>query len=210
MSPRELAGTIAAMRGRSMLVALTGLLLLACRRGPDATPAPRPPADDPADPPSPAPVPVDPPVVDTDGDGIPDEDDRCPTNPETFNAYEDLDGCPDEIPAQLSTARIPSLAFAANTAAITPDMRTKLDAAAVTLREYPYIRFELRGHTTADEPAALSLTRAEQARDYLLGKGIAAAQLTVSAAADDEPIDLSGTPAAHAKNRRVEFRALTE
>lgn len=33
--------------------------------------------------------------VDTDGDGIFDEDDACPTEPEDFDRFEDADGCPD-------------------------------------------------------------------------------------------------------------------
>lgn len=37
--------------------------------------------------------------ADRDGDGIPDEDDACPDEPETFNGFEDEDGCPDERPA---------------------------------------------------------------------------------------------------------------
>ncbi len=38
------------------------------------------------------------PVADADGDRILDDDDQCPTEPETYNGYEDEDGCPDEIP----------------------------------------------------------------------------------------------------------------
>jgi OOP family OmpA-OmpF porin len=33
---------------------------------------------------------------DLDGDGIPDAKDRCPRQPETFNSFEDDDGCPDD------------------------------------------------------------------------------------------------------------------
>ncbi len=33
---------------------------------------------------------------DRDGDGILDSFDQCPDNPETYNGYEDLDGCPDD------------------------------------------------------------------------------------------------------------------
>lgn len=32
---------------------------------------------------------------DTDGDGIPDSDDPCPSNPEDYDGFEDDDGCPD-------------------------------------------------------------------------------------------------------------------
>jgi len=36
-----------------------------------------------------------PPAVDADGDRIPDATDRCPTQPEDFDDFEDADGCPD-------------------------------------------------------------------------------------------------------------------
>lgn len=32
---------------------------------------------------------------DRDGDQIPDSLDQCPTSPETFNGFQDQDGCPD-------------------------------------------------------------------------------------------------------------------
>ena len=36
---------------------------------------------------------------DRDGDQIPDDEDRCPYDPETYNKYLDTDGCPDVVPA---------------------------------------------------------------------------------------------------------------
>ncbi|MGZ3477110.1 MAG: transporter [Polyangiales bacterium] len=53
-------------------------------------PLPTPPeAEVPPAPPPPAAA------VDTDGDGIPDDVDKCPDQPETKNGYEDEDGCPE-------------------------------------------------------------------------------------------------------------------
>jgi OOP family OmpA-OmpF porin len=40
--------------------------------------------------------PVTPRIEDADDDGIADADDRCPNEPETRNAFEDRDGCPDD------------------------------------------------------------------------------------------------------------------
>ena len=41
------------------------------------------------------------PIPDTDGDGILDPDDKCVNEPETFNQYEDEDGCPDKVPEKV-------------------------------------------------------------------------------------------------------------
>ncbi len=38
------------------------------------------------------------PVADSDGDGILDDVDACPTQAETVNEFEDSDGCPDTVP----------------------------------------------------------------------------------------------------------------
>ncbi len=40
-------------------------------------------------------------AVDSDGDGIPDSSDSCPTQKETVNGYQDTDGCPDTVPVTL-------------------------------------------------------------------------------------------------------------
>lgn len=40
-------------------------------------------------------MPGEPEVVDTDGDGILDDVDECPTEPEDFDGFQDEDGCPD-------------------------------------------------------------------------------------------------------------------
>ena len=61
-------------------------------------PVPRPPEPwtpppPPPEPPKPPPAP--PPVADRDKDGIPDDDDECPDEPEDKDGFEDEDGCPD-------------------------------------------------------------------------------------------------------------------
>ena len=39
--------------------------------------------------------------LDTDSDVIPDDTDQCITRPETYNGYQDEDGCPDDISTEL-------------------------------------------------------------------------------------------------------------
>ncbi len=56
-------------------------------------PEPWAPPPKPPEPPKPPPPP--PPVADRDKDGIPDDDDECPDEPEDKDGFEDEDGCPD-------------------------------------------------------------------------------------------------------------------
>ncbi|NMO16170.1 OmpA family protein [Pyxidicoccus fallax] len=44
---------------------------------------------------APAPLALPPPPADTDGDGLPDAEDRCPTVAEDVDGFEDADGCPE-------------------------------------------------------------------------------------------------------------------
>jgi Ca-activated chloride channel family protein len=93
------------------------LLLAACAGGPRQQAAALG-APDPAPAPAPTPAPalvadarVDEP--DTDADQIHDPDDRCPTQAETYNGFQDTDGCPDEVPTQLArfTSGLRGVAF---------------------------------------------------------------------------------------------------
>ena len=44
---------------------------------------------------------------DRDYDGIPDEDDECPQFPETYNKFQDTDGCPDSVTEEKSKFQFP-------------------------------------------------------------------------------------------------------
>lgn len=47
--------------------------------------------------------------TDTDSDGIPDSTDSCPTQKETFNGYQDSDGCPDVVSSTNQVTIVPAL-----------------------------------------------------------------------------------------------------
>lgn len=142
---------------------------------------------------------------DADGDGVVDVCDVCPDE-----AGERPDGCVHRIEVQAQNIRIsPRLFFPANGAALLPAGLPVLDEIAAVLREHPEIlRVELRGHASVGERgvAALSLRRAEAARDYLTAHGVAPTRLVARGDGTDEPADPRATPEGRARNRRVEFR----
>ena len=45
------------------------------------------------------------PTYDSDSDGIIDNLDLCPTQPETYNGFEDTDGCPDTFDSVIDSDR---------------------------------------------------------------------------------------------------------
>jgi outer membrane protein OmpA-like peptidoglycan-associated protein len=152
------------------------------------------------------------PQGDTDGDGLPDADDRCPTVPETRNGYQDEDGCPDEIPMQLArfTGTIRGIYFDLNSAKIRTKSAPVLDRAIQVMREFPTIRIEVSGHCSVGEKVAVCGRRATAVRDYMVRKGIAAGRIDVRDGHADEPVDTNKTKPGRAKNRRIEFMILTD
>lgn len=146
-------------------------------------------------------------IHDTDGDAIADSDDRCPTEPENRNGYEDEDGCPDSIPSRIAafTGSIRGIYFANNSANIKANARPVLDRAISILREFTTIDLEISGHRAPGETAALGQRRAEAVRDYFVAHGIAPGRLTTRDSGEDEPIDTNKTGVGRAKNRRIDF-----
>ena len=92
---------------------------------------------------------------DSDGDGIADSNDACPTQPETFNGYQDTDGCPDTAPAPSSsdaTAPTVSITSPANGATVSGTVSVSVNAAdnvAVTSVSYSVDGVAIASSTTA-------------------------------------------------------------
>ena len=162
------------------------------------------------------------PDPDNDGDGVLDAADTCPDKLETKNGYQDTDGCPDEIPAPLAkfTGVIKGINFKTGSAEILKTSNKILDKAVKVMQDYPDIKLEVQGHTddVGDDAANLELSqkRAESVKAYFEGKGIAADRVIAKGygeTAPSAPIDgLKGgkLKAAQAKNRRVEFKLLSD
>jgi outer membrane protein OmpA-like peptidoglycan-associated protein len=150
--------------------------------------------------------------ADADGDGIPDVDDRCPNEPETYNGFDDNDGCPDRGRVVVTDTAIQVLervTFPRGAAVPGAAMQPVIEAVATMLRGNPDIRqVEVGGHAASDEddPWGLSSRRASEVRSALVQRGIAADRLVMVPYGATQPLANDDTPAARDKNRRVEFR----
>ncbi|MBL9100515.1 MAG: OmpA family protein [Myxococcales bacterium] len=156
------------------------------------------------------------PIKDTDGDGILDPDDKCVTEPETRNGYQDADGCPDEIPKEVTkfTGVIKGIFFDFNKDTIKKNSAPTLDAAAKIFVQFPDLRVEISGHTdnvgSRDYNVDLATRRAESVKQYLITKGVAGERIKVRGAGPDEPIADNTKASGRAKNRRIEFKILID
>jgi len=155
------------------------------------------------------------PDPDNDKDGIPDDKDKCPNEPETKNGYQDADGCPDEIPAAIKkfTGVIEGINFKSGKASILNGSYAVLDRAVTVLKQYPDVRLEISGHTDsrgkADFNRDLSQRRADAVKLFFISQGVDSSRLTSIGYGSDRPIADNATDSGRSRNRRTEFRLLT-
>jgi outer membrane protein OmpA-like peptidoglycan-associated protein len=109
-----------------------------------------------------------PPDPDPDHDGILGDADKCPTEPETRNGFEDDDGCPDSVPADVTTALATVVKFEAKRARVTPAAAKALKPVIAMLEAHGKLRISIVGHGDAD----LAKRRAEAIKWYLVDQGV--------------------------------------
>ncbi len=174
--------------------------------------------------------------LDSDGDGVPDRLDKCPGTPPGVTVDRDgcpidsdqdgvpdyLDKCPNTLkglqvdktgcPIRSQTLPLDGVHFEFDKDRLTPDSRTILDHVADTLKESPNLKFEIAGHTCnlgkAEYNLKLSDRRANSVREYLISKGIPAANVTSKGYGFTQPRVPNDTEAHRELNRRVELRIL--
>lgn len=154
--------------------------------------------------------------IDSDGDGIPDAQDKCPMEPETFNGFEDEDGCPDRPRIIIESGEIrilQAIHFTDGGAVILPESFPLMEALAQVMQQNPQIELvELQGHTdnrgSEEANQRLSLARARAVRDDLIKRGVEADRLTARGFGSTRPIVPNDNDLNRARNRRVEMRIL--
>ena len=90
----------------------------------------------------------------------------------------------------------------------------ELDKLFKMLMDNPKIAIEISGHTdntgTKDHNKLLSEARAKAVVDYLIKKSIQKDRLSFKGYGADKPIATNDTEEGRAKNRRVEFKIISE
>lgn len=144
---------------------------------------------------------------DTDEDGVPDERDNCS---DTLSAATvDARGC---VPVQ-AVIQLSGVHFEYDSARLTENSKSILAMAAASLRGQSGMRVEVAGHT--DNRGSdlynleLSRRRALAVTEYLSAVGIAAARMEARGYGESQAMDTNSTENGRERNRRVEFRVLS-
>jgi OOP family OmpA-OmpF porin len=168
--------------------------------------------------------------VDSDGDGVTDDLDRCPDTPTGVKV--DAQGCPidtdgdgvydylDKCPGTPENAKVNAqgcwilggILFDTNKSDIKPNFYPDLDAVVAVLEKNTALNIKIKGHTDNIGMAAynlkLSESRAKAVMDYLVEKGIDPKRLSAKGFGLTLPIVGNDTKEGRAKNRRVELQPM--
>ena len=151
--------------------------------------------------------------TDSDGDGVIDQNDKCPNTPKGTKV--DANGCPMKMQLFNETRkkiRLEGVNFELDSDRLTASSHDILDRVADALHDRPDLKVEVAGHTdnsgTSDYNRDLSQRRAEAVRSYLLSKGIEGSRLTAKGYGETQPEASNDTEEGRAKNRRVELRQI--
>ena len=172
-------------------------------------------------------------VKDTDGDGVPDDKDDCPTEKGTVNGCPDSDndgvadkddkcptipgtkenhGCPEikkEVQQKVDMAA-KNIFFAFASDVIEPASFTALNEVVAVLKENTGLKLKIEAHAdnkgTFGKNLMWSEKRAKAVADYFIAKGIAEDRIIFKGYGDTQPVADNATEEGRAKNRRVEMK----
>ncbi len=143
-------------------------------------------------------------AVDADGDGVPDDADKCPDSPSDKPV--DADGC------TIVSVVLENVQFESNSAELAAGSSASLDKAVNGMNKYDTLRIEVQAYTDSMGEASynqyLSEQRAKTVRDYMVGKGIAADRIEAKGYGESNPVADNSTREGRAKNRRVELKII--
>lgn len=166
-------------------------------------------------------------ILDSDGDGVPDDRDKCPDTPKGVQV--DADGCPldtdgdgvydylDHCPGTPKGAKvddrgcwvIQGLYFDFDKYDIKPKYMPLLDEVVTVLQNNPGVSVRIDGHTDSRGTDAynqkLSERRAKSVYNYFTSHGISANRLTTKGWGESKPIRPNDTEENMQYNRRVEL-----
>jgi flagellar motor protein MotB len=144
-------------------------------------------------------------IPDSDGDGVPNHIDRCPDSPPGLAV--DETGCLTMTQLDRKLLLFPD--YEAGVILIDRITRKILDDLAIRLNAEPAVTVYIRAYTDnigeADANKAVAQRRADQARDYLIERGVAQGRVVAIGLGEVDFIADNANAAGRKRNRRLEF-----
>lgn len=139
-------------------------------------------------------------LIDTDGDGIPDDKDDCPE----VKGSADNGGCPKEMDKPFDSKNIQ---FEFNSSVLRTSSYATLEKITSQIKKYGSIKFLLSGNSSAEgtenRNMMLSVDRANAVKTYLVNNGITSNRLITEGLGESKPIANNSTEEGRILNRRV-------
>ena len=136
-------------------------------------------------------------IIDSDGDGVPDDQDLCPNTP--LGAPVDDRGC-----WVIAYANY----FDFDKSVVKSQYLPMLADAARVMKNYPELSVEVQGHTdaigTEQYNMGLGKRRAQAVKRVLVRNGVSSSRLNTTSLGESQPIASNSTSSGRARNRRVE------
>jgi OOP family OmpA-OmpF porin len=149
------------------------------------------------------PVKADRSAKDTDADGVPDADDRCPGTPKGAEA--DDKGC-----VKIEKVVLRGVNFATGSAKLLPAASGTLKSVAEAMKVGTKLEVEIQGYTDSvgeeGKNQRLSERRAKSVKDFLVKEGVDEGRLSTKGFGEADPVDTNDTAEGRANNRRVAFK----
>lgn len=115
---------------------------------------------------------------------------------------------------ELKEAQLKTLHFDFDKYDLRADAKAALDHNYDLLAEFPNAIIKIEGHCdergTVEYNLSLGEKRAKAAQDYLVNRGIAPGRISIISYGKERPVDPAHNEAAWAKNRRAEFRVISQ
>ncbi len=121
---------------------------------------------------------------------------------------------PEEPKPTLQDSRFETIYFDYDKFNLRSDAKASLDANFALLQEFPSVVVKLEGHCdergTVEYNLSLGEKRARSAMDYLVGLGIAPNRISIISYGKERPAVVGSDESAWSKNRRCEFRVISQ